>query len=212
MPVRSMRADLPPIDMARYAALGGPVCGVDEAGRGPLAGPVVAAAVILPASGVPAGLADSKTLRRGERERLLAAIERTAEVGVGIAAVEEIDRINILQATLLAMARAVAALPRQPVLALVDGNRPPALPCAVECIVKGDARVEAIAAASIVAKETRDRIMDQLAAECPGYGWERNAGYGTAEHREALQRLGPTPHHRRSFGPVKAVSERPLSD
>lgn len=203
---------LPPIDLARFAALGGPVCGVDEAGRGPLAGPVVAAAVILPVTGVPSGLADSKTLKRTERTRLYCAIGACAEVGVGIASVQEIDRINILQATLLAMARAVTALPRDPVLALVDGNRPPQLPCGVECIVKGDARVPAIAAASIVAKETRDRIMDALAAEHPGYGWERNAGYGTAEHRAALLRLGPTAHHRLSFGPVKALSQQPLSD
>lgn len=204
--------DLPPLDLSRYSVMDGPVCGVDEAGRGPLSGPVVAAAVILPKSGVPDGLADSKTLKRTERERLLAAIQASAEVGVGIASVEEIDRINILQATLMAMARAVAALPRVPLLALVDGNRPPDLPCAVECIVKGDARVPAIAAASIVAKETRDRIMDRLAAECPGYGWERNAGYGTAEHRAALVRLGPTVHHRRSFAPVRELLDSPISD
>lgn len=185
----------------------GPVAGIDEAGRGPWAGPVVAAAVILDPDNVPAGIADSKVLKPARREALLPAIEAAAEVGVGQASVEEIDALNILAATMLAMRRAVAALPRPPVLALVDGNRDPGLACRTRCIVKGDARCPAIAAASIVAKVTRDRIMAGLAAAHPGYGWERNAGYGTAQHRAALAQLGVTPHHRRSFAPIRQQLE-----
>ena len=181
------------------------VCGIDEAGRGPLAGPVVAAAVVLCDEVALAGLADSKVLRARERVRLTRLIRRHCEVGVGVASVAEIDSLNILQATLLAMARAVAALPRPPCRALVDGNRPPALSCAVETVIGGDATVPAISAASIVAKTYRDALMVRLARRHPGYGWERNAGYGTGEHREALSRLGPTLWHRRSFAPVKAV-------
>lgn len=180
------------------------VCGVDEVGRGPLAGPVVAAAVILPAAPIP-GLADSKTLAPAVRAALAAQIRRQAEVGLGHATVAEIDRLNILQATLLAMARAVARLPRAPTLALVDGNRPPALACPVRCIVGGDASEPAIAAASIVAKHFRDRLMVRLARAHPGYGWERNAGYPTPAHKAALLHLGPTPWHRRSFSPVKLL-------
>lgn len=185
----------------------GPVAGIDEAGRGPWAGPVVAAAVILDPDNVPTGIADSKALKAARREALLPAIEAAAEVGVGQASVAEIDDLNILAATMLAMRRAVAALPRPPALALVDGNRDPGLGCQTRCIVKGDARCPAIAAASIVAKVTRDRIMAGLAAAHPGYGWERNAGYGTAQHRAALARLGVTPHHRRSFAPIRQQLE-----
>ena len=185
----------------------GPVAGIDEAGRGPWAGPVVAAAVILDPHDIPVGIADSKALKAAQREALLPAIEAAAEVGVGQASVAEIDDLNILAATMLAMRRAVAALPRPPALALVDGNRDPGLACPTRCIVKGDARCQAIAAASIVAKVTRDRIMAGLAAAHPGYGWERNAGYGTAQHRAALARLGVTPHHRRSFAPIRQQLE-----
>jgi ribonuclease HII len=130
---------------------------------------------------------------------------------VGRADVEEIDRLNILAATMLAMARAVAALAQQPNHALVDGNRPPALPCGVECLVKGDARCLSIAAASIIAKVTRDREMTALGERFPGFGWERNAGYGTAEHRLALARLGPNEMHRRSFAPIRRLLENPVS-
>lgn len=183
------------------------VCGVDEAGRGPLAGPVVAAAVILPPGpGIPAwcsGIDDSKALKAARREALFEAIRANALAhGIGIASVREIDEVNILRATFLAMGRAVAALGAAPAIALVDGNQRPPLPCGVETLVDGDALSLSIAAASILAKVTRDKIMGELAREYPGYGWERNAGYGTAAHREAIRRLGVTPHHRRSFAPV----------
>ena len=193
-------------DFRLETAAGGVVAGVDEAGRGPWAGPVVAGAVILDAATLPArlcnGLDDSKRLKAARREDLLAALRRCARIGVGRAEVAEIDTLNILQATLLAMARAVAELGTPPDLALVDGTHAPALACPVRCVVKGDARSLSVAAASIVAKVTRDAIMAELAAAHPGYGWERNAGYGTAEHRGALERLGVTPHHRRSFRPI----------
>ena len=187
------------------------VCGIDEAGRGPWAGPVVAAAVILMPDDIPAGLADSKVLSKQRRAVLFDELSRRAVVGVGRADVEEIDRLNILAATMLAMARAVAALAQQPNHALVDGNRPPALPCGVECLVKGDARCLSIAAASIIAKVTRDREMTALGERFPGFGWERNAGYGTAEHRLALARLGPNEMHRRSFAPIRRLLENPVS-
>jgi ribonuclease HII len=186
-------------------SLTGVICGVDEAGRGPWAGPVVAAAVILPNDGGPQGLADSKALSKRQREALAPRILATADVGIGRASVGEIDRLNILQATLLAMRRAVDDLGRRPDLALVDGNQAPDLEQAVECVVKGDAKVPAISAASIIAKVTRDSEMRTLAAQYPGYGWERNAGYGTAEHRDGLTRLGLTEHHRRSFAPIRAL-------
>ena len=188
-----------------------PVCGIDEAGRGPWAGPVVAAAVILTPDNIPPGLADSKTLSKDRREALYDKILGTAVIGVGRADVGEIDRLNILAATMLAMSRAVAALERRPSHALVDGNRPPDLPCSIECLVKGDARCLSIAAASIVAKVTRDREMAALARRFPGFGWERNAGYGTAEHSAALARLGPTEMHRRSFAPIRKLLDSPLS-
>lgn len=182
------------------------VAGIDEAGRGPWAGPVVAAAAILDPDRLPDTLAarldDSKKLKRTVREELFSALEGCADIGVGMADIAEIDRLNILQATMLAMQRAVAALPDPPEYALIDGNRAPDLPVPAQTVVKGDSRCLSIASASIVAKVTRDRIMDTLAREHPGYGWERNAGYGTAEHRAALERLGITPHHRRSFAPI----------
>jgi ribonuclease HII len=177
------------------------VAGVDEAGRGPLAGPVIVAAVILDPARIPQGLDDSKVLSARARARLHDALQDCAEIAVAEATVEEIDRLNILRASHLAMARAVASL--APGLALIDGHLiPPGLPCAARAITGGDARVLSIAAASIVAKVTRDRIMVDLAQQFPLYGWDRNAGYPTAAHRQALLDFGVTPHHRRSFAPV----------
>ena len=178
------------------------VCGVDEVGRGPWAGPVVAAAVILDRGWDADGVDDSKRLTAVARTRLRREIEAHAEVGTGQASVYEIDRMNILNAALLAMRRAVAALARAPECALVDGNRLPDLPCPATAVTRGDGRSLSIAAASIVAKVERDRLMAGLAVDFPGYGWERNAGYGTPEHATALERLGVSPHHRRSFAPV----------
>jgi len=181
----------------------GMVAGVDEAGRGPLAGPVVAAAVILNRKKVPKGLNDSKQLPPERRDELYAHIMFNAlAVGVGEASVDEIDLINIRQATHLAMARAVRALTVSAMFALVAGNDAPALPCPCDTIIDGDARSVSIAAASIVAKVTRDRMMVALHEQHPGYGWFTNKGYSTEEHIEALNRLGPCLHHRRSFAPV----------
>lgn len=181
------------------------VAGVDEAGRGPWAGPVVAAAVILRGE-VPAGLTDSKKLSARRREALFAGLMAgPCGIGVGQASVAEIEALNILQANHLAMTRAVAALGETPDLVLVDGNRLPPWPWPSRAIVGGDGLEPAISAASIIAKVTRDRIMAELDALHPGYGWARNQGYGTADHARALETLGPTPHHRRSFAPVKRV-------
>jgi ribonuclease HII len=181
------------------------VAGVDEAGRGPLAGPVVAAAVVLRVDGIPDGLNDSKLLSAARREALHARLMGCAEVGVGIASVEEIDTLNILRAAHLAMLRALAALPAV-CHALIDGNMIPRdIPCPAEAVVRGDGRCLSIAAASIVAKCVRDRIMVDLAQQHPGYGWETNAGYATAAHQAALRNLGATPHHRRSFAPVHNI-------
>ncbi|MEQ1611390.1 MAG: ribonuclease HII [Hyphomicrobiaceae bacterium] len=182
---------------------GGPICGIDEAGRGPWAGPVVAAAVILDPKCIPTGIADSKALDADARERIYPRIAESSVIGVGIANVERIDRDNILHATMWAMQQAVAQLPVMPRLALIDGNRAPLLKCESRTIVKGDARCLSIAAASIIAKVTRDRLMIALGRELPGYGFERHKGYGTPEHTEALARLGVTPYHRRSFKPVQ---------
>lgn len=180
-----------------------PVCGIDEAGRGPLAGPVVASAVILDPMRFPDGLDDSKALTAKRREQLFDVIMQCAEVGIGQASVEEIDSVNILGATKLAMQRAYAALATQPAAALIDGNQPPVLPCRVQAIVKGDSKSLSIAAASIIAKVTRDRMMAELGAVFPMYGFERHAGYGTAAHLAALDVHGPCPHHRMSFAPVR---------
>lgn len=182
------------------------IAGIDEVGRGPLAGPVLAAAVLLDPARTPDGLRDSKLLGRAQREALAETLSNCAWVAVGVAEVAEIDTLNILQASHLAMCRAVAALALAPDYALVDGNRmPDGLPCAGEPVVKGDGRCLSIAAASIVAKVARDRLMTERAGRYPGYGWERNAGYATAEHRRALQDLGVTPEHRRSFAPVRNI-------
>jgi ribonuclease HII len=200
--------------MARVAYPHSRIAGIDEVGRGPLAGPVLAAAVVLPRR-VPAALGalldDSKKLSPAQRELAFAALlaARAAgrvQIGVGAASVAEIERINILQAALLAMRRAVARLPHPPDLALVDGNTPPKLACEVRCIVGGDATIPAISAASIFAKVLRDRAMARLHRRYPGYGWDSNAGYATLEHRAGLTRLGPTRHHRPSFGSVRQLA------
>jgi ribonuclease HII len=190
---------------------GGRVAGVDEAGRGPLAGPVVAAAVVFTGR-VPRALAkqldDSKKLTAAQREAALAALRAWpgAEIGVAAASVADIARLNILHASLLAMARAVLRLRLPPDLALVDGNMPPRLLCPVRCVVGGDAECLSIAAASIVAKVVRDRAMARLGARFPMYGWAENAGYATAYHRAALQAHGPTRHHRAAFGTVRQLA------
>lgn len=182
------------------------IAGVDEVGRGPLAGPVLAAAVVLDEARLPAGLADSKALGAGRRTALADTIRACAAVGLGQASVDEIDQINIREAAHLAMCRALAALPVMPDFALIDGNAlPRGLPCPGQAVIRGDARVLSIAAASIVAKVARDALMVDLAQHFPGYGWEKNAGYGTKAHLSALQDLGVTPHHRRSFRPVHNI-------
>ena len=179
------------------------VVGVDEVGRGPLAGPVTAAAVWLNPDTMPEGLNDSKVLTEARRRALSAALFDVADVSIAHANVDEIDELNILRASHLAMLRAIRGLRRLPDFALIDGNLiPKGMPCTAEAIVKGDMRSLSIAAASIVAKVARDAIMVDLAQQHPGYGWETNAGYPTAAHREALKNLGVTPHHRRSFKPV----------
>lgn len=183
----------------------GPVAGVDEAGRGPWAGPVVAAAVILDPRAIPAGLNDSKKLSAQKREALFDLIHAHADVGIGIADVARIDRDNILNATLWAMEQAVAALRTAPCLALIDGNRAPKLSCATRTIIGGDGASLSIAAASIIAKVTRDRLMAALDQEFPGFGFARHKGYGTAVHAQALDLLGPCAAHRTSFAPVRAA-------
>jgi ribonuclease HII len=204
---------MPPHDRIERAAGAGPgfrVAGVDEAGRGPLAGPVLAAAVVFPA-GVPRALAtlldDSKALKPAARDTAFAALREaaaagTAEFAIAAASAAEIGRLNILRATHLAMARAVARLPHPPALVLVDGNRAPPLPHPVRCIIRGDAESLSIAAASILAKVVRDRAMTRLDARWPAYGFAAHAGYPTARHRAALAAHGPCPHHRRGFSPV----------
>jgi ribonuclease HII len=181
-----------------------PVAGCDEAGRGPLAGPVVAAAVILDPKRIPRGLNDSKKLAAPEREKLYDKICATAQVAVAFGTVERIDRDNILRASLWALARAVKALPVRPQLVFVDGHIKIDCGCDCQAVVSGDALLLSVAAASIVAKVTRDRLMGRLGREFPGYGFERHMGYSVPEHFAALARMGPTVHHRRSFAPVAA--------
>jgi len=193
--------------------LTGVICGIDEVGRGPLAGPVVAAAVILPQKlprGLRGAIDDSKRMSRQEREAVGAILVGIVQYGIGAASAAEIDRINILRATFLAMARALAALMargHRPDWALVDGNQAPPLICPVKTVVGGDGLSLSIAAASIIAKVTRDRAMRALAARYPVYRWETNVGYGTEEHRGALAAHGPTRHHRRSFSPLQLALE-----
>ncbi len=199
-------------DLSLELAAGGRVAGIDEAGRGPWAGPVVAAALVF-RPGIPTtlvkGIDDSKKLRPGVRAHLFEQLQEHADIGIGIASVAEIDDLNILQATMVAMQRALVAIGTAPDFVLVDGNRLPDLPCPARAIVRGDGLSLTIAAASIAAKVTRDKLMVALAAQHPGYGWERNMGYGTAEHREALDTLGPSAVHRFSFAPVaRAASSR----
>lgn len=182
------------------------VAGVDEVGRGPLAGPVTAAAVVLDPANIPDGLNDSKKLSAKKRDALFDEIMEKAAVCIAHATVEEIDEVNILRASHIAMERAIAGLPEIPNHILIDGNMTPqGITTSSETIIKGDAKSMSIAAASIVAKVTRDRIMVDLAQQFPGYGWETNAGYPSVKHREALVKLGVTPHHRRSFKPVHNI-------
>lgn len=193
--------------MTRYSRI---ICGVDEAGRGPWAGPVVAAAVILDRTRPIEGLDDSKRLTPRARERLFAEIVASATVATAFAGCETIERLNIRGASLYAMARAINALAVPPDLALIDGNAlPPGLALKARALVKGDQRSASVAAASIVAKVTRDRLMTRLSSSCPGYGFEAHKGYGTEQHREALARLGPSIHHRRGFAPIRALLVTP---
>jgi ribonuclease HII len=181
-------------------------CGVDEAGRGPWAGPVVAAAVLLDPHNIPRGLNDSKKLTEAKRDALFEPIMLSAQVGVGIASAQMIDKINILQATYHAMAEAVSGLKGKTSFALVDGNRPPPLSIGVQTIIEGDGKCLSIAAASIIAKVTRDRMMHQLDRSFPGYGFGKHKGYGTPQHKAALQRLGPCAEHRMSFKPIAKLT------
>lgn len=186
--------------------LTGIVCGVDEAGRGPGAGPVVAAAAILDPRNFPAGLNDSKKLSHHQREKLFAALTPCTLIGIGIAEPEEIDRLNILHASMKAMERAIAALPQQPHFALIDGNRLPAnLRCTGKAIIGGDGRSLSIAAASIIAKVVRDRLMQEADANYSAYGFARHKGYMTKVHKAALSAHGPSPIHRFSFAPIQAA-------
>jgi len=195
--------DLPSFDIERMHS--GIVAGIDEAGRGPWAGPVVAAAVILDPDNIPEGLADSKTLTEKRREKIAPLIRERAMVGVGVASVEEIDKINILQATFLAMARAEAALATKPDVCIVDGSQKPKLRAKTQMVVKGDAKSLSIAAASIIAKTARDQMMRELALQHPFYEWEKNKGYGAPAHRRGLESHGVTPHHRKSFAPIHNI-------
>jgi ribonuclease HII len=189
----------------KHIANGYCVCGIDEAGRGPWAGPVVAAAVILDPAHVPSGINDSKKLTEAEREELFDPIVKFARVSVGIVEAHRIDELNILQATFLAMQDALRSLSPSPSMALIDGNRSPKIDCAVDLVVGGDARSLSIAAASIVAKVTRDRIMRDLDLLYPQYGFAKHKGYGTAQHMKALRAFGPCTEHRKSFKPIKTL-------
>lgn len=197
-------------DLSLERGLAGLVAGIDEVGRGPLAGPVVAAAVIIDPATLPARLAeqldDSKKLSAKKRETLAELVLESCVHGFGEASVAEIDRLNILKATFLAMRRALDALGRPVDHVLVDGNQTPPLGVPVTCVVGGDGLSLSIAAASVIAKVRRDRLMAELARQFPGYGWEKNAGYGTAAHMAALREKGPTPHHRTSFAPIAQLN------
>jgi len=200
--IRAMKATFE-LEAIELELNGGPIAGVDEAGRGPLAGPVVAAAVVLDPAFISDGIADSKALDAKSRQSVYQAIVATAQVGIGVAGVDRIDSDNILNASLWAMAQAVARLDCRPRLVLVDGNKVPNVECSTRAIVQGDAKCLSIAAASIVAKVVRDAMMAELARDYPHYGFDRHKGYGTREHHEAIARHGVTPHHRRSFRPVQ---------
>lgn len=200
-------------ERALIAEVGAPVAGLDEVGRGPWAGPVVACAVLLPDAADPVGgldkdvfaaLDDSKKLKEAKRDQLSAWLSEHVDYGFGEASVEEIDELNILQASLLAMRRAAGAMKQAPACALVDGNRDPRLGIPTRLVVKGDSASIAIAAASVLAKVKRDRLMKSLAETFPGYGWDSNMGYGTKAHQHGLDHHGVTPHHRKSFAPIKA--------
>tara|TARA_Y100000590_G_scaffold469122_1_gene654981 strand:- start:427 stop:1056 length:630 start_codon:yes stop_codon:yes gene_type:complete len=183
------------------------VVGIDEAGRGPLAGPVTAAAVLLNTKSIPLGINDSKKLTKKNRNKLYKEIINTSIVGIASASVEEIDRLNIHKATMLAMRRAFICIcwkiGKIPDIALIDGNQSPRLPCKIKTIIKGDTKSISIAAASIVAKVSRDNFISEIAAQFPEYKWNKNAGYGTKEHLLGLTILGKTPHHRNSFRPIR---------
>ncbi len=197
------------LERKHAAQYGGLICGVDEAGRGPWAGPVVTAAAILDYDNLPDGLNDSKKLSEAERERLFQEIMASAAVGIASASPATIDRLNIRSATLTAMVRAVHALPEPPKMVLVDGRDVPlGLGAPGQALIKGDSRCLAIAAASIVAKVTRDRMMVRLDAHCPGYGFAQHKGYGVPQHQQALDQLGVTDHHRMSFKPVREAAGR----
>lgn len=194
------------LEILLIESAGGPVCGVDEAGRGPWAGPVSAGAVILNPDDLPAGIDDSKALTHARRESLEIEIKaRALAWGVGFASVEEIDQLNILHATGLAMRRAIEALAIAPAAALVDGNYRFRLPCPIQTVVKGDSLSLSIAAASILAKTARDRLMVELDVEYPGYGFAGHKGYNAPIHSAALRALGPCPAHRRSWAPIRAL-------
>lgn len=202
----------PDLTLEQEWAAHGLVCGVDEAGRGPWAGPVSAAAVILDADNLPEGLGDSKALSEAARREAEVAIKARALCwSIAFATVEEIDRLNILRATELAMRRAVQGLAHCPALALIDGNHALDVGCRSVAVIKGDAKSASIAAASILAKTARDRLMHELETEHPGYGFARHKGYGVPLHRQALDRLGPCVQHRRSFAPIRLMIEEKLS-
>lgn len=204
-PAKPLRPN-PAFDRAARKRAGGPVCGVDEAGRGPWAGPVVAAAVTFPHGVTVKGVADSKVLSPDVRQTLYSEIVAKADVSVVVASSSRIDTMNIREATLWAMTRAVAGLCEMPRLVLVDGKDvPKGLCCAGEAVIDGDAKSSAIAAASIVAKVTRDRLMQHMALSFPDYGFDRHKGYGTKDHQAALASFGPTVHHRRSFRPIRIL-------
>lgn len=193
-------------DFSLERAAGAPkarIAGIDEAGRGAWAGPVVAAAVVLDPAHIPDGLDDSKKLTPKKRDALFDVIMATADVGVGYGSVEQVEVRNVLNATMDAMRDAVANLSTQPDAALIDGNKTPLLPCTAEAVIGGDGRSVSIAAASIIAKVTRDRLMQELDKEFPGYGWDSNVGYGTAVHKSGIEKLGVNEHHRRSYKPIR---------
>ena len=187
--------------------INGPVAGIDEAGRGPWAGPVTAAAVILDLDNIPAGLNDSKKLSEVRREQLFGEIMQTSIVGIGHASPDDIDQLNILRATMWAMKQAHDNLATAPKAILIDGNQRPDIDTAMETIIKGDAKSLSIAAASIIAKVTRDRLMGELDQKYPGFGWASNKGYGTKEHQNGIAAHGVTPHHRKSFAPIRRAIE-----